>query len=217
MWTAVSALGLGWTSRRAGRQARETRLASPPPNATVTPPSGCWLVVTLLLSFVFLPSGWAAEKIGFFDSQRLLAESTRLKTLRAELEGRWAAKDKEVEATQKALQDLVRASKDGADASNASNLPAGLARVRSAATPSPEKLAELKRLNETLDRLKREAMELRVKARDELRSRILADVREFARQQGYAAIFDRARAGVSYVGDEVDATAALIRWIDRPQ
>lgn len=170
-----------------------------------------------LLGVAFLgPQVGAEGKIGFFDSQRVLAESKRLNAVRAEFEARRLAKEKEVEVTQKALQDFVRTAKERSAKETTGNpeLPGALGQIRSQSLLA-ERLPEARTLNETLDRLKREALELRSQGRDELRTRILTAVREFARQHGYSAIFDRTRAGAVHVEDEVDITPALIQWIDR--
>ena len=123
------------------------------------------------------------------------------------------AKEKEVEATQKALQDLRQMAK----ASSENPEPPGELSQSRGLSPRSEKLSEAKALNDTLDRLKRDALELRSQAREELRTQILTAVREFARQHDYAAIFDRTQAGVVHVEGDADITSALIQWIDRPE
>jgi Skp family chaperone for outer membrane proteins len=173
----------------------------------------CSLVVVTLLALGIGRAAGAAEKIGFFDPQRLLADSQRLNTLRAEFEIKRMAKEKEVETTQKALQDFMRAAKDGAEPLKR---PGGIGQMRGSSLPA-EQFPEAKALNETLNRLKREALELQSQAQEGLRSQILTAVREFARQYGYAVIFDRTRAGVVHIEEERDITSALIQWIDRSE
>src|SRR5260370_25436009 len=101
------------------------------------------LVVATLVVLGRVPlAGAEGGKIGFFDPQRLVVESQRLSAIRNEFEARRMAKEKEVEATQKALQDLKQMAKASSENPEP---PAELSQSRGL-SPRSEKLSEAKAL-----------------------------------------------------------------------